>query len=169
MLHATSRLLLLAALVIALAPATLAAELPDDVRSQVDAKIEALGLIAAGQAVRVILQFRRRWWEKAPGAGRSADPVSFIHLPGAPIPVWWTQAPAETPLLVGWAGGPAAVRLSGLRAAEVFETALATLAAAFAFDRDDLRTLLVDGWTHDWSADRWARGRVREALAEGVA
>ena len=121
-----------------------------------DAKIEALGLIAAGQAVRVILQFRRRWWEKAPGAGRSADPVSFIHLPGAPIPVWWTQAPADTPRLVGWAGGPAAVRLSGLRAAEVFETALATLAAAFAFDRDDLRTQLVDAWTHDWSADPWA-------------
>lgn len=44
MLHATSRLLLLAAalLVAAYTSATLAADLPDEVRSQVDAKIEAL-------------------------------------------------------------------------------------------------------------------------------
>jgi monoamine oxidase len=83
--------------------------------------------------------------------------VSFIHAPGAPIPVWWTQAPADAAVLVGWAGGPAAARLSGRRPAEVFETALATLAKLFAWDRDELRTQLIDARTHDWSADRWAR------------
>jgi monoamine oxidase len=131
-------------------------------------KIEALARIAGGQAVRVILRFRSRWWEKVPGARAADNPVSFIHIPGAPIHVWWTQAPTEAPVLVGWAGGPPAVRLSGWRATEVFETALAALATAFAFDRDELRTQLIDARTHNWSADRWALAAYSYPLVGGA-
>jgi monoamine oxidase len=131
-------------------------------------KREALSRIAGGHARRVVLQFRRRWWANVPGAHASDDPVSFIHLPGAPIPVWWTQAPIEAPLLVGWAGGPAAARLSGWGAAELFDAALAMLATAFALDRDELRTQLIDARTHDWSADRWARAAYSYPLVGGA-
>ena len=131
-------------------------------------KIEALAHIAGGQAVRVILRFRSRWWERVPGARAAHGSVSFMHIPGAPIPVWWTQAPTEAPVLVGWAGGPPAVRLSGWRATEVFETALAALATAFAFDRDELRTQLIDARTHDWSVDRWALAAYSYPLVGGA-
>jgi monoamine oxidase len=130
-------------------------------------KLDALAHIAGGQALRVILRFRSRWWDTVPGARRVADPVSFIHAPGASIPVWWTQAPAGDAVLVGWAGGPAAARLSGRRPAEVFETALLTLGKLFAWDRDELRTQLIDARTHDWSADRWARAAYSYPLAGG--
>lgn len=129
-------------------------------------KAAPLGAIGTGAALRVVLRFRRSWWDTLPGASRD-EPVSFIHIPDGEIPVWWTPAPIQAPLLVGWAGGPAAVRLSGRTAPELYETALATLAAAFALDRDDLRVLLLDARTHDWSADPWARGAYSYPLVGG--
>ena len=57
------------------------------------------GLLALGHAHR------------APCAPRG---FGFAHLPGGPVPTWWTTAPVESGVLTGWAGGPLAQELSAL-------------------------------------------------------
>jgi monoamine oxidase len=142
-------------------------------------KAAALAFIAGGAAIRVVLRFRTSWWDELPGARRRGEPISFIHIPDAPLPTWWTPAPISAPLLVGWAGGPAAERFSSWDDAAVIDAGLDALAAAFAAERRMLRDLLLHGRTHDWSADPWARGAysytivgddgARARLAEPVA
>jgi monoamine oxidase len=130
------------------------------------AKDEALASIAAGAALRLVLRFRTSWWDELPGADRG-EPVSFIHLPGAPLPTWWTPAPIRAPLLVGWAGGPAAARFAGWEDDAVIGAGLETLAGAFAVSREALRARLLDARIHDWSADPWARGGYSYTVAGG--
>ncbi len=130
-------------------------------------KAGALGCIASGAAVRIVLQFRASWWEELPGARRSGEPVGFIHMPDAPLPTWWTPAPIRAPLLVGWAGGPAAARFAGWEDAKMIETGLETLAGAFALPHARLRELLIDARTYDWSADPWSRGAYSYVVAGG--
>ncbi len=123
--------------------------------------------IAGGAAVRLVLRFRISWWDDLPGAHRSGEPVGFIHIPDAPLPTWWTAAPIRAPLLVGWAGGPAAARLAGEDPAALTETGLETLTGAFALPPGRLRELLIDARTHDWSLDPWARGAYSYLIAGG--
>jgi monoamine oxidase len=130
-------------------------------------KEAALAGIGAGAAVRVVLRFRTTWWDDLRGAQRGGRPVGFIHIPDAALPAWWTPAPIRAPLLVGWAGGPAASRLAGWNAAALIETGLETLAGAFALEPRMLRGLLLEAHTHDWSADPWARGAYSYPFAGG--
>ena len=130
-------------------------------------KDAALACIAGGAAMRLVLRFRSSWWEELPGAQRRGESVSFIHIPDAPLPTWWTPAPIRAPLLVGWAGGPRAARFAGWEDNAVIEAGLDTLAAAFALERTALRELLLDARTHDWAADPWARGAYSYPVAGG--
>jgi len=78
-------------------------------------KQKAIGSIVMGQVVRVVMQFRRRFWEELdlPGVGAPKDlaELGFIHLPEAAIPTWWTLLHIRAPILVGWTGGPNAENL----------------------------------------------------------
>jgi monoamine oxidase len=73
-----------------------------------DAHRRAAAALEVGPVVKIVLRFRRAPWPR----GRRAP--AFLHAPGAPVPVSWTLAPAEAPLLLGWAGGPDAARLARL-------------------------------------------------------
>jgi monoamine oxidase len=130
-------------------------------------KDAALRDIATGAAVRVVLRFRTSWWDELAGARHADSPVGFIHLPDAALPTWWTPAPVRAPLLVGWAGGRAAARFAGWEDDAVIATGLDTLATAFGLSTARLRELFVDGRTHDWSADPWARGAYSYPIAGG--
>ena len=83
-------------------------ELPAD-------KQKAIRSIVMGQVVRVVMRFRRRFWEELdlPGVGARKDlaELGFIHLSEAAIPTWWTLLHIRAPILVGWTGGPSAENL----------------------------------------------------------
>ena len=95
-------------------------ELPED-------KQNAIRLLEMGQVVRVVLRFRKRFWEQLdiPGTGAREDfeQLGFIHYPEAPIPTWWTLLPIRAPILVGWTGGPNAEKLAA-RARRLAESGL---------------------------------------------
>jgi monoamine oxidase len=81
----------------------------------VAAVAELLGGTAMGHAARVTLRFRRPfWWDAGAAAALDADvegkALSFVHAPGAALPVWWTARAMYAPTVTGWAGGPAAER-----------------------------------------------------------
>jgi len=106
-----------------------------------------------GPVVKVLLRFHRPPWPER-GPGRPA----FLHLPRAPVPVFWTLAPRRAPVLVGWAGGPGARRLSAAGEAAALRAALRGLAPAFRIAPPALEDLLDGAELVDWSRDPLAGG-----------
>ena len=111
--------------------------------------------IGYGNVVKFLLRFASRWW--ADGTGQDLSDLSFL-LTDAPVPTWWTQYPAEYPVLTGWFAGPKAARVSSLSEAELVEMGLASLAEIFDLSVDHLRGDLVASRAIDWGNDPFARG-----------
>jgi monoamine oxidase len=125
-------------------------------------KREAARRLEVGHAARVTLRFRERFWETLAlpcGEGkRSLSGMSFLHAPEAAVPTWWTARPLLAPLLVGWAGGTAADRLTSKGEGFLVESALASLSQILGVARADVDGQLEAAYTHDWQADPFARG-----------
>ncbi|HET6342508.1 MAG TPA: NAD(P)/FAD-dependent oxidoreductase, partial [Gemmatimonadota bacterium] len=111
----------------------------------------AAGALVMGNAARVTLVLRERFWEERMGE------LSFVHAPGRrPFHVWWTTYPHLAPVLVGWSGGPPALTL--LKSGVVEETAVREFARAFRLKRTRAEGLVESVHTHDWTHDPWIRG-----------
>jgi len=120
------------------------------------AKSAALTVLASGPVVKIMLRFVAPFWESL-HEGRYRD-VSFFHSSEAPFRTFWTTAPARAPLLVAWAGGPRAQRLScGLSPADMARTAVTSLQALFG-KGVDVAGQLQGYYYHDWQQDPFARG-----------
>jgi monoamine oxidase len=92
--------------------------------------------------------------------------TTFVHARGTEVPVWWTSHPLRTGVVVGWAGGPAAIALS--RWSHVLETrAVASLSRTLGVDSRTVRRHLVASFHHDWSRDRFSRGAYSFARVGG--
>jgi monoamine oxidase len=138
-----------------------------------------------GNAVRLVLRFRARFWEALTIPDDEENPVSladaaFIHYPGEPLPTWWTQLPIRTPILVCWAGGPKAdslVRSHNQTTREsdeykgrynarsplaldsfVLEQAISSLSRILNTKVEYLRGQLAASYFHNWQADPLSRG-----------
>jgi monoamine oxidase len=125
-------------------------------------KREAIGKLVMGTVSKIVLRFRERFWEQSgfpiqPAGGR-LPPLGFLHSRNEYFPTWWTSLPVRSPILTGWAGGPAAERLA-LRDEEfVVGRALDSLTRLFGLGRERLADLLAAWYTRDWQADPYARG-----------
>jgi monoamine oxidase len=76
---------------------------------------------------------------------------------GGRIPTFWRAAADETPVMVGWAAGPAVDRLPSDEEGRV-RAALDSLARGLLVPRAELAGTL-EGWrVFDWQADPLARG-----------
>lgn len=130
-----------------------------------EAKRPALQGLASGPVVKLMLRFASPFWESLRG-GRYRG-ASFFHAPRAPVVTFWTAAPARAPLLVAWAGGPRAQRLSAASShADLVRTALASLRALFGNDVD-VAGQLAGYYYHDWQQDPFARGAYSYVLVGG--
>ncbi|MER3426971.1 MAG: FAD-dependent oxidoreductase [Pyrinomonas sp.] len=123
-------------------------------------KRAAMLKIEVGQVVRLNLIFRRRWWPEFLRARydqrKATERMGFLFARDEPFPTWWTQHPAHTPVLVGWAGGSRAERL--LASGDVVEQAISSLCRIFGSERREMEALIEEVRWHDWSADPFARG-----------
>jgi monoamine oxidase len=106
-----------------------------------------------GPIVKVLLRFRR-----APWADAGPRALAFLHVPGAAVPVFWTLAPLQAPVLVGWAGGPDARRLAGRPREAVLRTALGAAARGLGLPARSLEDALDGAEVIDWTRDPHARG-----------
>src|SRR5207237_982565 len=97
-------------------------------------KREALAWLRMGSVVKAVLRFREPVW-----ATRQVRKADFVHAPGAAFPTWWRAGPPELPLVIGWAGGPAASRLGK---GDPLPAALASLARVLGRSASDLEGLL---------------------------
>jgi monoamine oxidase len=127
------------------------APLPEDI-------LENARRLAMGEAVRIVLIFRDRFWREPP---LCADELSFLFAPSELPATWWTSMPERAPAITGWAGGPKAAALRGLARVDrsaALESCLATLSTVFGVPRSRLDALLTSWHYHDWFADPYARG-----------
>jgi monoamine oxidase len=125
-------------------------------------KRKALRGLAPSPVIKVALRFRTAFWESVNGG--SCAHAAFIRAPGAPFPSFWTALPVRTPLLVAWAGGPRAARLSGAGAPAIIRRAEESLEATFG--RRALRTEAA--YVHDWQEDPYARGAYSYVTVGGA-
>jgi monoamine oxidase len=98
--------------------------------------------------------------------GEKLEQLAFVQARGVRIPVWWTSYPLRSGMMVGWAGGPAALGLEA-RPALLRDEALHVLAVSFGIDTRTIRRHLVALRTHDWSRDPFARGAYSYSLVGG--
>jgi monoamine oxidase len=111
--------------------------------------------IGFGNVVKFLFRFTTKWW--ADHCGRDLSDLSFL-LSDAPVPTWWTQHPAEYPVLTGWFAGPKADRVSSLTEAELIDMGLASVAEVFDLPPDRIRSNLVASRAINWGTDPFARG-----------
>jgi monoamine oxidase len=132
-------------------------------KPQITAKDEAAQKLAVGHVVKVTLQFRERFWDDLTlptNDGKRAElkDFAFIHAPDELPPTWWTQLPARTPMLIGWAGGTRAERLLTAGHDALRDRALEALSHIFAVPPNFLEDSLVEFYTHNWTADPFSLG-----------
>ena len=134
-------------------------------------QLTAAARLEMGAVMRISLWFDEAFWEKLPRRRlpKDAQPqhLSFLHTPDPDVPVWWTAMPARVPLLVGWAGGPPAERLSLLDREELLGRALRSLSRQLGVSRQRLTARLGGWWNHDWQHDPFARGAYSYSLVGG--
>lgn len=125
-------------------------------------KQDALGGLAAGPVIKVVMHFRTPFWEEIED-GRYRD-ASFFRAPGAQFRTFWAAVPLRGSLINAWVGGPNAQRLSGRNEAELTSAAIDSLQAMFG-KKVRVRTLLERAYLHDWQADPFARGAYSYVIA----
>lgn len=128
-----------------------------------DAKQPALAHLLSGPVLKVVLQFRRPFWEERDG-GRYAD-ASFFHAPGKVFPTLWTALPARAPLLNAWVGGPSAARLSERTDDEIIRQAMDCVDSVFSGGNAEPE--LQAAYVHNWARDPYARGAYSYVAVSG--
>jgi monoamine oxidase len=116
-------------------------------------KDNGLNLLASGPVIKAAVRFPSVFWDSG---------AAFFHSPGAAFPTFWTPLPARVPLLIAWAGGPKADRLSGLPMKQITAAMLASLRTTFgkAAAPDQI-------YVHDWKSDPFARGAYSYVRVNG--
>jgi monoamine oxidase len=101
--------------------------------------------IGFGNVIKILLRFGTRWW-----VDKRTDLADLTFLlSNARIPVWWTQHPADLPVLTGWFGGPKTEAMANLGEHELIEAGLVSLAEIFGFDPKYLVAARAINWAHD--------------------
>jgi monoamine oxidase len=134
-----------------------------DLPSQARGRAAAAGDIGYGNVVKFLLRFATAWW--ADHAGRDLAKLSFL-LSDARVPTWWTQHPAEFPVLTGWFAGPKADGVSSMSESELIDIGLASLADIFAIPVEQLRRQLLAARAINWGNDPFARGAYSYATPQ---
>ena len=110
--------------------------------------------IHMGSALRIVLHFRTRFWEKS-----LDEPLAFLHAEKeGPFRVWWTPMPVRAPILTAWAGGPKAQELYQLSEAQILNLALDNLASAFDHTNEFMQSQIRASYFHNWQEDPFTLG-----------
>jgi monoamine oxidase len=122
-------------------------------------KRRAAARVGMGAVVKVVVRFRRPFWRARQGRSPAAPDLAFAIGPKLAVPTWWTPYPLDAPILVGWAGGPAAARLEGRGEFAMVRDAIGALARMFQRPRGAIEDLVDAVHLARWSAaDPLARG-----------
>ena len=130
----------------------------------------ALGGVAMGAALRIVMQFKTAFWDTLPveGGGDAPSDLSFLSIEDQEFPVWWTSFPLRASVLTAWMGGPRAEAMASLTSDQIVDRALHALSRACGIPRARLDTMHVGSWYHDWHNDPFARGSYSYGVTGGI-
>ncbi len=117
----------------------------------------ALNEIGFGAIVKLLLEFKRPFWQDEAAAGGDLKKMSFV-LSDEEIPTWWTQFPQQSNLLTGWLGGPNAEKKKHLSQEELLRQALFSLSKIFNSSLQKLEDELLVWNIVNWTTDPFTRG-----------
>src|SRR5690349_13118714 len=133
-----------------------------------DMKRDAMERLELGMVMRVVLRFRRRFWEDLRDErGRGMGKMSFLFSGDPYFPTWWTTMPAQEPLLTGWAAGHKAEKLVLKGESFIEEQVIGALARVLRVERRVIEQELEACYMHDWQADPFSRGAYSYAVVGG--
>jgi monoamine oxidase len=118
--------------------------------------------IGFGNVIKILMRFENRWWLDE--RSDIAD-LTFLLSEGK-IPVWWTQYPADIPVLTGWFAGPKTAGMASLNEQRLIAAAVASLADVLSRDPKQLKRDLVAARAINWANDSFARGAYSYATIE---
>ena len=119
-------------------------------------KRAALAGILSGAVLKVVLRFRRAFWEELEN-GRYRD-ASFFYSLETTFPTFWTSMPLRSPFINAWMGGPPAALLSEKSDAQIVREALKSLEGMFGGQLPGGKAQLEAAFVHNWQRDPFARG-----------
>jgi monoamine oxidase len=122
----------------------------------------AIAGLEMGHVIKLNISFRERFWDSF---GRFGIAIALDEE----IPTWWTQAPLDSNLLTGWAGGPVAEKLIELSKEQLLDRAIATLHNVFNKNTTDLRAQVDSIYYHNWTNDPFSRGAYSYPKVGGLA
>lgn len=130
---------------------------------------DAAALVAMGKVRRIALLLDRPLLELLDERRRlQLARLTFVHGRDVDVPVWWTSFPLRTSLVVGWAGGPAAIALGQSDDEDLEARAVTSLASLLDLARRRVARHVVQSFTHDWSSDPFSRGAYSYPLVGGA-
>jgi len=121
---------------------------------------EAIHNVGFGSVIKILLEFDDIFWEGdavTKLAGADLSTMGFLFS-DEEIPTFWTQAPAHSPLLTGWLGGPPAHQKKHMPDEAILELTLASLSNIFNISPQVLRNKLVAWQVANWTAEPYTRG-----------
>ena len=118
-------------------------------------KVTASTDIGFGNVVKILLRFSTKWWTNC--GGRDLSDLSFL-VSSARVPVWWTQHPAEYPVLTGWFAGPKADTVTRLTVSELVNMGVDSLTEIFNLPLHSITRDLINSQAINWGTDAFARG-----------
>lgn len=131
---------------------------------ELPAKKEAIKFLEMGPAVRVVLCFKEKFWEREP---EMAD-MGFLFTNDPQFPTWWTANALPYPILTAWAAGKYATALKGLSTDEITHKAKQSLARIMGIRDGNGAAKMTGAFTHDWQADPFSRGAYSYAAVGGI-
>ncbi|MCB0164835.1 MAG: FAD-dependent oxidoreductase [Anaerolineae bacterium] len=109
-----------------------------------EVKQRAIERLAMGHVTKLVLHFNRSLWPE----------FTFLRTDGFVL-AWWPAGSADAPVLMGYIGGPAALKLAALGQERAIEQGLQELSQILG---NELRSAFVAGRLVDWSIDPWSLG-----------
>lgn len=134
--------------------------LPAPLAARVAAADAAIGF---GKVVKLHLRFDRRWWivprDGQPGfAEPDFSDLGFVFGAHVPVPVWWTQYPAEHAVLTGWTSAYKVEEAAARTRDQWLALGLGSLAALFDREPERLASEMITAQVTMWGNDPFARG-----------
>src|SRR5205085_9446030 len=127
----------------------------------IPAVLTAARKLAMGNVVKLFFRFRTPLAEIAgvdDAVAKQLRASRVLQTPSGLVPTWWRIAAEDRPILVGWAGGASADKLSGMPEQEMIDAGIESLAHALAVTTGEIRAAIDASAAVDWSADPWSRG-----------
>ena len=131
-------------------------------------RISAAQALGFGAVIKVLLQFSEPFWKnKEFTAHKDLGHAGFIFSEEE-VPTWWTQAPKDAPVLVGWLAGPKADKLKHLSEEDILQKALASLGHIFTLTDNPVQKMLQSWKVCNWAADPYCRGGYSYEVVDGA-